>query len=70
MTILRVNTARRVAPRSRSEYHPGNLTAFSPFRQDDAPALSGCDVDLRSEPLLYDAAGRPMYRAAGFERKS
>ena len=53
-------------PRVKVEYHPGNLTATTPFKHDDAPPMSDRVVVSEQRPVLYDADDRPIYRKAGF----
>lgn len=52
--------------RIRADYHPGNLTSFSPYRQDNEPPFSYRSVDTTPRPVLYDHDERPIYRRVGF----
>lgn len=52
----------------KGSYHPGNLTCDTAFKQDEPPALSERVVTTSSQPVLYDANDRPIYRKAGFAR--
>lgn len=55
--------------RTRAEYHPGNLTAFSPYKQDGEPPHSYRSVDGKARPVLYDHDERPIYRRVGFSMR-
>lgn len=56
--------------RVRGDYHPGNLTADAPFKQDAEPPMSHREVEYGNrKPVLYDAQERPIYRRAGYAPK-
>jgi len=53
-------------PKEQGDYHPGNLTCDTTFKQDEAPPMSERVVVTSERPILYDAHQRPIYRKAGF----